>query len=323
MKQYVCIKTIEAVRISTAVKNEAGDWTVFGEGELHNIPSDQAKGFKFNKKSPGYLIRYGNGKVEHMTSAKFTATYGELVNGVYDGVFEDAIAKADEEAPHVDENLTQSNKRELEKTRKRSARVEVEDIVQEPVEVHKVLGPIPNTPQLPTGPDYPVRHVNPAVPPQKLPQGSPRFMQPHQTPPNPDWKPNSAPPKFKPVHEADEKNVSEQNFIDGLRNKTDAAIGMKTFEQPEVTPQELTYDAALVQLKMGNRLARRTWGPNRFIYLNRGGRMSRILEPLRSLFGDKVDFFSGPRFDFYNGSQYVSVYSCPIDDQLAKDWIVV
>ena len=59
MKQYVCIKTVEAMKISAAVKNEAGDWTVFGEGELHNIPSEQAKNFKLNKKSPGYLIRYG------------------------------------------------------------------------------------------------------------------------------------------------------------------------------------------------------------------------------------------------------------------------
>ena len=201
-----------------------------------------------------------NGKVEHMTNAKFTATYGELVNGVYDGVFEDAIAKADDEAPHVDENLTQSNKRELEKTRKRSARVESESVEETvPLSMAGEGRFVAGTPVRPLAPnevpqkndEVRAKHGYSQIPPMPMP----RMMQPQQ-PPN-GFVPNPNMPKtFKPVHDADDK--VEQSYIDSLRNAPDAALNATTkLEQQrlDAEPEELTYEDALTHLKMGNRLA--------------------------------------------------------------------
>ncbi len=112
----------------------------------------------------------------------------------------------------------------------------------------------------------------------------------------------------------------EQSIVDALAEQGVDAMQALRDKVDEVMDTTRTFSEALYEIKAGQKMRRRVWPTDRFVYLVLGSEFTVTRPPLNKLFTDGRTITYHSHIDEFNGESDAKVWHATNDDLLADDW---
>lgn len=112
----------------------------------------------------------------------------------------------------------------------------------------------------------------------------------------------------------------EQGIVDALAATGVDAMAALREKVDSVMDTERTFNEALYEIKAGQKMRRKSWDADRFVYLVQGSEFSVTRPPLNKLFTDGRTIQYQAHIDEFRGENNARVWNATNEDLLAEDW---